>query len=208
VGELPPDLQVKLLRVLQEREIERVGGTQPIRVDVRVVAATNRDLEDDVRTGRFRTDLFYRLNVVPLRMPALRERREDIPALATHFLGVYASRLGKPLRGFAPATMRRLVAYGWPGNVRELQNVVERLCVLATGPLVSGEPTVALPSISRRQDGAPGDSLRAVERRHIEAMLAAAAGRIEGADGAAARLGLAPSTLRARMRRLGIRRPR
>jgi formate hydrogenlyase transcriptional activator len=206
VGELPPDLQVKLLRVLQEREIERVGGTQPIRVDVRVVAATNRDLEDDVRTGRFRTDLFYRLNVVPLRMPALRERREDIPALATHFLSLYARRLGKPLRGFAPATMRRLEAYGWPGNVRELQNVVERLCVLSTGPLVSGEPTPALPSISRRQDGSSGDSLRAVERRHIEATLAAAAGRIEGADGAAARLGLAPSTLRARMRRLGIRR--
>jgi len=206
VGELPPDLQVKLLRVLQEREIERVGGTQPIRVDVRVVAATNRDLEDDVRTGRFRTDLFYRLNVVPLRMPALRERREDIPALAPPFLSLYARRLVKPLRGFASATMRRLEAYGWPGNVRELQNVVERLCVLSTGPLVSGEPTPALPSISRRQDGSSGDSLRAVERRHIEATLAAAAGRIEGADGAAARLGLAPSTLRARMRRLGIRR--
>ena len=178
------------------------------RVDFRLIAATNRDLKTEVEAGRFRQDLFYRLNVVPLPCPPLRERREDIPALATHFLGVYASRLGKPLRGFAPATMRRLVAYGWPGNVRELQNVVERLCVLATGPLVSGEPTVALPSISRRQDGAPGDSLRAVERRHIEAMLAAAAGRIEGADGAAARLGLAPSTLRARMRRLGIRRPR
>ncbi len=206
VGELPPDLQVKLLRVLQEREIERVGGSQAIRLDVRVIAATNRDLEEDVRTGRFRTDLFYRLNVVPLRMPALRERREDIPALAMHFLDLYARRLGRPLRGFTPDTMRRLEAYDWPGNVRELQNVVERLCVLATGPMVSGEPTVTLPSASGRQDRPSGDSLRAVEKRHIEATLEAAAGRIEGADGAAARLGLAPSTLRARMRKLGIQR--
>ena len=208
VGELPPDLQVKLLRVLQEREIERVGGAQAIRVDVRVIAATNRDLEEDVRAGRFRTDLYYRLHVLPLRMPPLRERREDIPALAMHFLDLYARRLGRPLRGFTPDTMRRLEAYAWPGNVRELQNVVERLCVLATGPMVSGEPTVTLPSASRQPDEASDDSLRAVEKRHIEATLEGAAGRIEGADGAAARLGLAPSTLRARMRKLGIRRQR
>jgi formate hydrogenlyase transcriptional activator len=206
VGELPPDLQVKLLRALQEREIERVGGTQPIRVDLRVIAATNRDLDEDVRAGRFRADLFYRLNVLPLRMPPLRERREDIPTLATHFLDLYARRLRKPLQGFTAATMRRLEAYDWPGNVRELQNVVERLCVLATGPTVSGEPTTTLPSVSRRQGDASGDSLQAVEKRHIEATLEAAGGRIEGPDGAAARLGLAPSTLRARMRRVGIRR--
>jgi formate hydrogenlyase transcriptional activator len=175
---------------------------------VRVIAATNRDLEEDVRAGRFRTDLYYRLHVLPLRMPPLRERREDIPALAMHFLDLYARRLGRPLRGFTPDTMRRLEAYAWPGNVRELQNVVERLCVLATGPMVSGEPTVTLPSASRQQDEASDDSLRAVEKRHIEATLEGAAGRIEGADGAAARLGLAPSTLRARMRKLGIRRQR
>jgi transcriptional regulator with GAF, ATPase, and Fis domain len=206
VGELPPDLQVKLLRALQEREIERVGGTQPIRVDLRVIAATNRDLEEDVRAGRFRADLFYRLNVVPLRMPPLRERREDIPTLAMHFLNLYARRLNKPLQGFTPATMRRLEAYDWPGNVRELQNVVERLCVLATGPTVSGEPTATLPSVSRQQSGASGGSLQSVEKRHIEATLESAGGRIEGPDGAAARLGLAPSTLRARMRKLGVRR--
>ena len=206
VGELPPDLQVKLLRALQEREIERVGGTQPIGVDLRVIAATNRDLDEDVRTGRFRADLFYRINVVPLRMPPLRERREDIPTLATHFLKLYAGRLRKPLQGFTPATMRRLEAYDWPGNVRELQNVVERLCVLATAPMVSGEPTAALPSVSRRRSEPAGDSLQAVEKRHIEATLEAAAGQIEGPDGAAARLGLAPSTLRARMRKLGVER--
>jgi len=206
VGELPPDLQVKLLRALQEREIERVGGTQPIRVDLRVIAATNRDLEEDVRAGRFRADLFYRLNVVPLRMPPLRERREDIPTLAMHFLNLYARRLNKPLQGFTPATIRRLEAYDWPGNVRELQNVVERLCVLATGPTVSGDPTATLPSVSRQQSGASGGSLQSVEKRHIEATLESAGGRIEGPDGAAARLGLAPSTLRARMRKLGVRR--
>jgi len=205
VGELPPDLQVKLLRVLQEREIERVGGTQPIRVDVRVIAATNRDLEEDVRAGRFRADLFYRLNVVPLRMPALRERREDIPALAIHFLTQCAQRLGRPLQGFTPATLRRLEAYDWPGNVRELQNVVERLCVLSTVPMVSGEPTATLPPVSRHRREPSGDSLEAVEKRHIETTLEAAAGRIEGPGGAAARLGLAPSTLRARMRKLGVR---
>jgi formate hydrogenlyase transcriptional activator len=204
VGELPPDLQVKLLRALQEREIERVGGTQPIGVDLRVIAATNRDLDEDVRTGRFRADLFYRINVVPLRMPPLRERREDIPTLATHFLTLYAGRLRKPLQGFTPATMRRLEAYDWPGNVRELQNVVERLCVLATAAMVSGEPTATLPLVTRRRSEASGDSLQTVEKRHIEATLEAAAGRIEGPDGAAAQLGLAPSTLRARMRKLGI----
>ena len=161
-----------------------------------------------LRTGRFRTDLFYRLNVVPLRMPPLRERREDIPALAMHFLDLYARRLGRQLRGFTPETMRHLESYDWPGNVRELQNVVERLCVLATGPEVIGEPTVTLPSGARQPDGASGDSLRMVEKRHIEATLEAAAGRIEGPDGAAARLGLAPSTLRARMRKLGIQRRR
>ncbi|HKU62359.1 MAG TPA: sigma 54-interacting transcriptional regulator [Gemmatimonadales bacterium] len=206
VGELPPDLQVKLLRALQEREIERVGGAQSIPVDVRVIAATNRNLEEDVRAGRFRTDLYYRLNVVPLRMPALRERREDIPALAMHFLGQYARRLGKPLQGFTPATMRRLESYDWPGNVRELQNVVERLCVLATEPMVSGEPTATLPSVSTRQNDSSTGSLQVVEKRHIEATLETVAWRIEGSEGAAARLGLAPSTLRARMRKLGIKR--
>jgi formate hydrogenlyase transcriptional activator len=205
VGELSPDLQVKLLRALQEREIERVGGSQPIGVDIRVIAATNRELDAEVSAGRFRADLFYRLNVFPIRMPALRERREDIPHLAAHFLAHFARRLGKPLRGFTPATMRRLEAYAWPGNVRELQNVIERLCVLATGPLVSGDPVAGLPAAAARGDGGP-ESLRLVEKRHIESMLETAAGRIEGPGGAAARLGLAPSTLRARMRRLGIRR--
>jgi transcriptional regulator with GAF, ATPase, and Fis domain len=205
VGELTPELQAGLLRTLQEREIERVGGTQKIRVDVRLIAATNRDLDAEVAAGRFRSDLFYRLNVVPIRMPALRERRDDIAPLATTFLDHFARRLRKPLRGFTPATMRRLEAYAWPGNVRELENFVERLCVLATGPLADGDPSAGLGGPNHRPTVA-GESLRAVERQHIERTLEAAGGRIEGAQGAAARLGLAPSTLRARMRRLGLRR--
>ena len=136
VGELPAETQVKLLRVLQEQEFERVGGTKPIRVDVRLVAATNRDLEAEVQAGRFRRDLFYRLNVFPVRIPALRERASDIPLLVKYFLGRLQQKLAKPLHGVTTESMERLQAYSWPGNIRELQNVLERSCVMATSPLV------------------------------------------------------------------------
>ncbi|MFP5239734.1 MAG: sigma-54-dependent transcriptional regulator, partial [Acidobacteriota bacterium] len=136
VGELTPELQVKLLRVLQERTFERVGGTEPVEVDIRVVAATNKNLQEAVAAGTFREDLYYRLNVVRIDMPALRERREDIPLLASHFLRKYASENAKPVQGFSTEAMDALTGYEWPGNVRQLQNVVERCVVLASGELI------------------------------------------------------------------------
>jgi DNA-binding NtrC family response regulator len=137
IGDLAPELQAKLLRFLQEREFERVGGTHPIRADVRVIAATNRDLEDAVQAGRFRNDLYYRLNVVPLTLPPLRERKEDIPALAHFFLQRFTAEAKKPFTDLTPEAQERLCAYGWPGNVRELANVMERAVVLGPGPQVT-----------------------------------------------------------------------
>jgi transcriptional regulator with GAF, ATPase, and Fis domain len=136
VGELPADIQVKLLRVLQEQEFERVGSGHSQQVDVRLVAATNRDLESEVSAGRFRRDLFYRLNVFPVRIPPLRERVSDIPLLVKHFLAQLQRKLAKPLQGVTEDSMRRLQAYPWPGNIRELQNVLERACVMATSAIV------------------------------------------------------------------------
>jgi formate hydrogenlyase transcriptional activator len=209
VGELPLDTQVKLLRVLQDQEFERVGGSAPVRVDVRLVAATNRDLEADVAAGRFRADLYYRLNVFPVPVPPLRERVEDIPLLVTHFLQFFQRKLGKPLTAVTRESMERLVRYPWPGNVRELQNVMERACVLATGPVVH----VA----DRLESGdAPGvkggviETLEAAERAHIRRAIESTGGVVHGPGGAAALLGINPSTLRSRMERLGlrVRRPR
>jgi two-component system NtrC family response regulator len=139
IGELSADLQVKLLRVLQERKIERVGGAETLDVDIRVLAATNKNLEEAVAAGEFREDLFYRLNVVRLDMPPLRERREDIPILAAHFLERYAAENAKPFKGFSPEAVDYLTAYEWPGNVRQLQNVIERCVVLASGDLIGVE---------------------------------------------------------------------
>ena len=210
VGELPAEAQAKLLRALQEREIERVGGDAPIHVDVRVVAATNRDLEADVRSGRFRADLYYRLAVFPLRVPPLRDRRDDVPLLVDRFVQRQARRLGKPLRAVSQAALERLVAYDWPGNVRELQNVIERAAILSPGPVVDVD---VLPMLTRAgateapAPPAPG-SLVEVERRHIEGVLDQRDWVIEGAGGAAAALGVRASTLRSRMAKLGIRRPR
>jgi formate hydrogenlyase transcriptional activator len=205
IGELPPEVQVKILRVLQEREFERVGGERAVEVDVRLIAATHRDLSADVAAGRFRSDLFYRLNVFPIAVPALRDRGEDIPMLAAHFLAHFARKLQKPVTALTPASLARLQAYSWPGNIRELQNVLERACVLAEGPRVE-VPDLVPP---RGEAGGPSGrprTLEAIERDHIVAVLADTGGRIEGAGGAAAILGLRPSTLRSRMGRLGIRR--
>ena len=215
VGDLPLETQVKLLRVLQEREFEAVGSNRTLRVDVRVIAATNRDLEEAVAAGRFRADLFYRLNVVPVRVPALRDRRGDIPQLVMFFLGRFAKEFGKPLEGVSHASMERLVAYGWPGNVRELQNIIERAAVLSSGrvlelgpellPVASGPSPAA--RASGRASGAPTGTLQDMERSHIQDALERSRWVIEGPTGAARSLGLHPNTLRSRMAKLGITRP-
>jgi two-component system NtrC family response regulator/two-component system response regulator HydG len=171
IGEISPSIQVKLLRFLQEHEFERVGGTQTIRVDVRVIAATNRNLVEEVAKGRFREDLFYRLNVVTLEMPALRERTTDIPALAKFFLEKFAKENDKPIEGFAPETLDRLMAHDWPGNVRELENAVERAVVLASGPLIEPRhlPATVRPSAALvpGMPLIPGATLAEIERYAI-----------------------------------------
>jgi formate hydrogenlyase transcriptional activator len=211
VGELPLDTQVKLLRVLQEQEFEPVGSSRTVRVDVRIIAATNRDLEQEVRAGRFRSDLFFRLNVVPLTVPPLRDRATDIPMLVAYFLSRFSKKFARKIDGVTRETMDRLVKYGWPGNVRELQNIVERAVVMATGPLISLDAdvlpsratTAAVASIA----GPAFMSLDDAERRHIEAVLGQTGGVIEGPAGAATILNLHPNTLRSRMKKLGVTRP-
>jgi formate hydrogenlyase transcriptional activator len=219
VGELPMEAQAKLLRVLQEQQFEPVGSNRTVKVDVRVIAATNRDLEGAVREGRFRADLFYRLNVVPLQVPPLRERRQDIPQLAMYFLGRYAKAFGRPVTSVSAASMDRLIAYVWPGNVRELQHLMERAVVLSTGatlelsaelfpspPSLSPQAAPATAPTSDKADGVAATTLEDVERAHIMRMLERAGWVVQGPKGAAAMLGLHPNTLRSRMDRLGIRR--
>jgi formate hydrogenlyase transcriptional activator len=205
VSELPLDGQVKLLRALQEQEVERVGATRPIRVDVRLVAATNRDLERDVAEGRLRPDLFYRLNVLPIRVPPLRERREDIPRLTRHFIAHFERKLGKPLTGIDKESLRRLQAHSWPGNVRELRNVVERACVMARGHVVSIDR--ALAAVRPPDDETQRfTSLADHERAYLRRVLVHTKGRISGPQGAAAILDIHPNTLRSRLDRLGLTR--
>jgi formate hydrogenlyase transcriptional activator len=203
VGELPPALQVALLRVLQEGEFERVGGTETLKTDVRVIAATNRNLDEAVREGRFRSDLLFRLNVFPIAMPPLRERKDDIPLIAEHYARQYARKLGKRISGVRPSAMEALLAYPWPGNIRELQNLVERAVILARGNGL-GLSDFELPSLGsdslRLARGGPAED----ERQQIENALAASRGRVYGPEGAAETLGVAPSTLESRIRRLGI----
>jgi transcriptional regulator with GAF, ATPase, and Fis domain len=204
VAELPPETQVKLLRVLQERELERVGGERTVRVDVRLIAATHRDLELEVARERFRADLYYRLNVLPIRIPPLRERREDIEPLAEHFVAHFGRRMGKKFRGLSQGSLGRLQRYDWPGNIRELQNVIERACVLAKGQVVD----VPDPEPAARQRRVwHAVTLEEAEQAHIGRTLEQTGWRIEGPGGAAELLGLRPSTLRSRIKRLGIRRP-
>jgi transcriptional regulator with GAF, ATPase, and Fis domain len=200
VGELPPDVQVKLLRVLQAGEFERLGSPRTIKVNVRVIAATNRDLAEDVRTGRFREDLYYRLNVFPIRVPPLRERAEDIPVLVWAFLEEMSARMGKKITQVPRATMEALQRRPWPGNVRELRNVIEHAVIITSGDTL----TVPMPD-----DAAPGaalpKTLADAERDHILAVLERTHGRIKGPAGAAAVRGLNPATLYSRMKKLGIR---
>jgi formate hydrogenlyase transcriptional activator len=203
IGELPPESQTRLLRVLQEQEFERVGGSQPIRVNVRLVAATNRDLEAEVAAGRFRADLFYRLNVFPARVPPLRERREDIPHLVNHFVAVQRRRLGKTIEGVSREGMERLQRYSWPGNIRELQNVLERACVLAGGPVLSMDEVLADKPVKHPETDRIL-TLAEAEKAHIRRALDATGGTINGTGGAAVMLGINPNTLRSRMEKLGL----
>jgi formate hydrogenlyase transcriptional activator len=201
IGELPPELQVMLLRVLQEREFERLGGGDTIHVDVRIVAATNRDLMEDVRAGRFRSDLYYRLNVFPLRLPPLRERPEDIPFLAAHFTAKHGERFGRAINRIDRRSMKLLESHHWPGNVRELENVIERAIILSRGGVLRVDrDTLPHPNLTGNMD----ERLRAQEREAIETALRASRGRISGPNGAARALGLAPSTLDLRIKSLGI----
>ncbi len=205
IGDLPPDIQIALLRVLQEREIERVGGGKPIPVDVRVLAATHRDLEKLVSEGKFRQDLFYRLNVVPLTAPSLRERADDIPLLAEYFIAKFAKKVGKTFDSIDAQTMKLLRAYDWPGNVRELQNVVERAVTLSDTTIFAvDEAWLKPPASGTSKSAALGGMLLAHEKEAVEAALAACNGRVAGPKGAAARLGIPMSTLDSKIRRLGI----
>jgi transcriptional regulator with GAF, ATPase, and Fis domain len=205
VGELPLDLQVKLLRVLQEREFERVGSSHPIRVDLRVIAATNRNLAEHVNKGSFRSDLFYRLSVFPIELPPLRERKSDIPDLVEYFLAKYSKRLSKPIERISRDVLNRLKQYSWPGNIRELESVIERAVILARGARLSIEDTRGMGLGNGLIAQAPR-SLDEVDREHILRILKDTNWRIEGKRGAARILGLHPSTLRSRMSKLGIAR--
>ncbi len=210
VGELSLELQAKLLRVLQDGTFQRVGGSRTLEVDVRVVAATNRDLAREVAAGRFREDLWYRLNVFPITVPPLRQRKEDVAALAQAFLERTCQRMGRPALALPRAVVQALQAHDWPGNVRELQNVIEQAVLVSEGPSLRLPEAPLLPA--PRPGAAPDDpavlrSLEEVERRHVQAVLAATDWKLEGPAGAAAILGLKPSTLRSRMAKLGIQRP-
>lgn len=206
IGDLPFELQSKLLRVLQENEFERVGGSQTIKVNVRVIAATNRNLETAVDQGHFRPDLFYRLNVFPIRLPPLREKREDIPLLANHFIVKYSKKLGKQIDKISKNSLKWMMAYGWPGNTRELENVIERAIVSATGTIIDLENHTTTPATGEFESVGSG-TLAQVERNHIQHVLTNCNWVIEGGKGAAVRLGLHTNTLRSRMKRLGIERP-
>jgi transcriptional regulator with GAF, ATPase, and Fis domain len=204
VGDLPIELQPKLLRVLQEGQLERLGSTRTVDVDVRVIAATNRDLADEVRQNRFRDDLYYRLNVFPITLPSLRERREDIPLLAQHLANRFARAMPKPIKPIPDSVARALQQYDWPGNIRELENVIQRAIILSSDGMISIND-ISL-SAAKPATASVGTTLEEIERNHIQRMLSTTLWRIEGRRGAAELLGLKPSTLRSRLRKLGIRR--
>jgi formate hydrogenlyase transcriptional activator len=208
IGELTPEIQIALLRVLQEKEFERVGGNRTIHADVRVITATNRDLQREVNEGRFRADLYYRLNVFPMHSPSLKDRGDDIPILVDYFVSRFATRMGKRINQIDRRTLEQMQSYSWPGNIRELQNVIERGVILADSGVFRLEPgtlpeeqrSVAA-SVGREsaQPAHPGD-----QKAQIEAVLKETRGRISGPDGAAARLGMPASTLESRIKVLKI----
>jgi len=208
IGELPLELQSRLLRVLQEREVERIGGRTVVRTDVRVIAATHRDLQKEVIAGNFRADLFYRLHVFPIHIPPLRERKEEIPGLVAHFLVKHARKGSRLAPGISPAVMKQLMAYDWPGNIRELEHLIERSVLLTSGAVVDklylhlSKPAVADVSATGRYIKTIGE----VERDHILSVLKLCDGKISGEGGAAEKLRIAPTTLSSKIKRLGIKR--
>jgi transcriptional regulator with GAF, ATPase, and Fis domain len=207
IGDIPPALQPKLLRVLQEQEFERLGSTRTHQVDVRLVAATNRDLEEMVNHGQFRSDLYYRLNVFPVQLPPLRERREDIPALVSHFVERFGRRMGREIDKIPPETMSALSSYQWPGNIRELQNLIERAVILSNdGVLPNPLPAAGTRGIAIAS-AAPVITLKDSERTLILRTLEEVRWIIGGPKGAAAKLGLKRTTLIHKMQKLGISRP-
>ena len=203
IGDLPLEVQVKLLRVLEERQIERLGSPKSMRVDTRIIAATHRNLEQLIAAGKFREDLFYRLNVFPIRIAPLRERIDDIPFLVWRFVEEFSKAFAKPIDAIARENMAALQRYAWPGNIRELRNVVERAMIVAQGPQL----TIPLPAPAAAV-GRQTERLSDVEKDHIRAVLESTSWRIRGASGAAARLGLRPTTLETRIAKLGLRRPK
>ncbi|WP_205514644.1 sigma 54-interacting transcriptional regulator [Longitalea arenae] len=217
IGEMPPDLQSKLLRVLQEKEIERIGGRHTIKVDVRIIAATNRHLEKEIAAGKFRLDLYYRLNVFPITLPPLRERKEDIPLLASFFAQKFSRKTGKPFHGIKPEALDEMMQYNWPGNIREMENIVEQAFVLNDGksqlqwgrPLVNvtaNTPTPAVNNTSQpRTLHEVKEQQQAAEREYILSILQQTNGRIRGIGGAAEKLNMKPTTLESRMEKLGIK---
>jgi formate hydrogenlyase transcriptional activator len=206
VGELPMETQISLLRVIQERELERIGSNVPVRVDVRIIAATNCNLSESVNARTFRGDLYYRLNVFPIHVPALRERLDDIPLLVEHFVAKFAARAGKRFRAINPATIERLQAWDWPGNIRELQNVIERAVILCEGDVFSVKESwlERAPTLPGRTTPLLVASLADHEREIIEAALAESRGRVAGPSGAAVKLGIPRQTLDSKIASLGI----
>lgn len=207
IGEMPLELQVKLLRALQEGEIHRVGGGRTIKVDVRIIAATNRNLEKEVDEGRFRADLYYRLNIFPIDLPALRTRLEDIPLLATHFVRKHANKIGRMMSTISNNALQQIMSYDWPGNIRELEHVIERSIIMAEGDVIR---QIYLPAPRqngqnrRTADEFVVKTIEENERDHILGMLKFCKGRIAGYKGAAENLGIPPSTLSSKLKRLGI----
>jgi two-component system, NtrC family, response regulator HydG len=206
IGEMTIEMQVKLLRALQEKEIERVGSNTPIKINARVIAATNRDLEKEVSEGRFRIDLYYRLNVFPLALPPLRERREDIILLANYFIEAYARKLGRRIDGVSDRVLSAMMKYNWPGNIRELEHFIERSILLSSSNIIDNSE-LSIESETSMQASENGGVVKTIdenERDHILAMIKKCNGKISGEDGAAALLGIPVSTLNSRMKRLGI----
>jgi transcriptional regulator with GAF, ATPase, and Fis domain len=199
IGELPIELQPKLLRVLQDREFERLGGVHTLHVDVRIISATNRDLRQDIANKKFREDLFYRLNVFPIDLPSLRQRRTDIPMLVHHFVRKHAARMGKHIDTVPHETMAVLLNWNWPGNIRELENMIERMVILTKGRTLA-EPPVELDAVQEVRD----DNLTEMERDHIVRILRQTNGVLSGTDGAASRLGIKRTTLQSMLKRFGI----
>jgi transcriptional regulator with GAF, ATPase, and Fis domain len=204
---MPVELQAKLLRVLQEKEIERVGGRDTIQVDVRIIAATNKNLEKEVANGHFRLDLYYRLNVFPVTLPALRDRKEDIPALAYHFMNHFSHKAGKKISGISDNVLKKMMAYNWPGNIRELEHLIERGVLLAKGTAIE---EILLPTVEKNDvtAGAEEAAMKTIvenERDYIISVLKKCHGRIWGPGAAAEVLNINPSTLKSKMKKLGIK---